>query len=56
MLTLLVIAVIVVLLVVVIVTRPADFSITRSATMSAPPQAVFPQVNDLHNWVVETRK
>ncbi len=50
MLILLAIAVIVVVLVVVIVTRPADFSITRSATMSAPPQAVFPQVNDLHNW------
>lgn len=50
MLILLAIAVIVVVLVVVIVTRPADFSITRSVTMSAPPQAVFPQVNDLHNW------
>ena len=50
MLILLAIAVIFVVLVVVIVTRPADFSLSRSTTMSAPPQAVFPQVNDLHNW------
>ncbi len=50
MLILLAIAMIVVVLVVVIVTRPADFSVTRSATMSARPQVVFPQVNDLHNW------
>jgi hypothetical protein len=47
---LLAIAVLIVILVVVIVTRPEDFSITRSATMSVTPQAVFPQVNDLHNW------
>ena len=50
MLILLAIAVIVVVLVVVIVTRPADFFLSRSTTISAPPQAVFPQVNDLHNW------
>ena len=50
MFILLAIAVIVVVLVMVIVTRPADFSLSRSTTISAPPQAVFPQVNDLHNW------
>ena len=50
MLVLSVIAVLVVILVLVIVTRPEDFSITRSATMSVTPQVVFPQVNDLHNW------
>jgi hypothetical protein len=50
MLILIVIAVVVALLVVVIATRPADFSITRSTTISASPQAVFPQVNDFHNW------
>jgi hypothetical protein len=50
MLILLAIAVTVVVLVVVIVTRPADFSISRSTTISAPPQAVFPQVNDFHHW------
>jgi polyketide cyclase/dehydrase/lipid transport protein len=36
--------------VVVVATRPADFRITRSATIPASPPAVFVQVNDLHNW------
>lgn len=50
MLTLVVIVVVVALLLVVIVSRPEDFSISRSATVAAPPEKVFPQVNDLHNW------
>src|SRR5579871_5170671 len=50
MLVLAVIAVIVILLLVVIASRPADFSISRSTSMSAQPQTIFPQVNDLHNW------
>ena len=50
MLVLAVIVVIVILLLVVIASRPADFSVTRSADMSATPQVIFPQVNDLHNW------
>jgi hypothetical protein len=33
-----------------VATRPGDFCIQRSATMSAPPAAVFRQVNDFHNW------
>src|SRR3954447_466884 len=43
-------AVIIVLLAIFIATRPAAFSVTRSATMSATPAAVFPQVNNFHNW------
>jgi uncharacterized protein YndB with AHSA1/START domain len=31
-------------------TRPDHFSIERSATIEAPPAAVFAQVNDFHNW------
>jgi hypothetical protein len=50
MLILIVIAVVVALLIVVIATRPTDFSITRSTTISASPQAVFPHVNDFHHW------
>ena len=50
MLILIVIAMVVALLVVLIAMRPADFSISRSTTISASPQAVFPQVNDFHNW------
>jgi uncharacterized protein YndB with AHSA1/START domain len=30
--------------------QPSDFRVTRSATIPAPPSAVFPHVNDLHNW------
>src|SRR6516225_8280290 len=41
---------IIVVLVVVISMRPSQFRVTRSATFAAPPAAVFPQVNNLHNW------
>jgi len=37
-------------LVAFIATRPADFTVTRSAVLPAPPAAVFAQVNDLHKW------
>lgn len=38
------------ILVVAIITRPDHFKITRSAVISAPPQAVFARVNDYHQW------
>src|SRR5277367_4533759 len=41
---------ILVVLVIVVATRPADFRITRTAAMPAPPVAVFAQVNDFHKW------
>lgn len=44
------IAALILLLVVVVSLRPAAFKITRTATMAAPPTAVFAQVNDFHNW------
>jgi len=34
----------------VVATRPADFSVTRSGTIAAPPATVFALVNDFHNW------
>ncbi len=43
-------AVIVVVFVVIVAVQPSDFRITRSATIAAPPEAVFAQVNGLHNW------
>ena len=43
-------AAILAVLTVVIALRPADFRYTRSATIAAPPSAVFAQVNDLHKW------
>ncbi len=47
---LIVIAVIIVAVVVVVSMQPATFSVSRSATLPAPPAAVFAQVNDLHLW------
>ena len=35
---------------VVVALRPADFRITRAATISAPPGVVFAQVDDFHKW------
>ena len=43
-------AVIVVVLVVVVATRPSEFRVQRTATMSAPAPVVFGQVNDFHKW------
>lgn len=37
--------------VIVVATRPADFRVTRTARIAAPPSAVFAQVNDFHNWM-----
>ena len=33
-----------------VATRPADFAVTRSATIAAPAPAVFAQVNELKKW------
>jgi uncharacterized protein YndB with AHSA1/START domain len=30
--------------------RPSEFRVERSATIAAPPPAVFAQVNDFHKW------
>jgi hypothetical protein len=43
-------ALLVLILVVVVALLPADFRISRSATLPAPPAAVFDQVNDMHKW------
>ncbi len=45
-----VIAAVVLLFIIFVAMQPADVRITRSAKMSAPPQAVFAQVNDFHKW------
>src|ERR1700676_1586066 len=47
---LLAIVLIIIVFVIVVSLRPSQFRVTRSATMTAPPEAVFPQVNNLHNW------
>jgi uncharacterized protein YndB with AHSA1/START domain len=35
---------------IVVATRPSEFRVQRSATISAPAPVVFEQVNDFHNW------
>src|SRR5258708_1263894 len=44
------VAVLLVVLIVVVAMQPADFRVTRSATISGPPAEVFAQVNDFHKW------
>jgi hypothetical protein len=47
---LLLLAAVVVVFAVVAAMQPADFRVSRSASIAAPPAAVFAQINDLHNW------
>ena len=30
--------------------KPSDFSVSRTATIQAPPEKIFPLINDFHNW------
>jgi hypothetical protein len=32
-------------------TKPDDFRVTRSASIKAPPEKIFPLIDDLHAWV-----
>jgi Polyketide cyclase / dehydrase and lipid transport len=43
-------AVIIVVFVVIVALQPKEYRVARSATISAPPPAVFAQVNDFHKW------
>jgi len=47
---LLALAFILLLLLVVIAGQPDEFTVTRSANISAPPEKIFAHVNDLHQW------
>jgi len=44
------VAIIVVIFLIVVALQPSDFRVVRSATIAAPPAAVFEQVNDFHKW------
>jgi len=44
------VGIVLVLLAAFVATRPSDFTVTRSATFSAPAAAVFAQVNELKKW------
>jgi len=43
-------AVVVVVFLAIVATRPAEYRVARTATISAPAPAVFAQVNDFHKW------
>jgi hypothetical protein len=45
------VAVLFALLLIIIATRPNSFRIERSAVIGAAPNAVFPLINDFHEWV-----
>src|SRR3954463_15087284 len=30
--------------------KPGDFHVQRTATIQAPPEKIFPLINDFHNW------
>src|SRR5437016_8880061 len=47
---LLAVAAIIVVLAVIVALQPSEFRVARSTTISAPPSAVFVQVNDFHKW------
>lgn len=43
-------AFIAILFLIVIAGQPDEFKVCRSAKIAAPPNAIFPHVNDLHKW------
>lgn len=45
-----VVAAMILIFVVVVALQPADYSVTRSATIAAPREIVFEQVNNLRKW------
>jgi uncharacterized protein YndB with AHSA1/START domain len=44
------IAAVIVVFVIVVAMQPAAFRVVRTASIAAPPAAVFERVNDLHAW------
>jgi uncharacterized protein YndB with AHSA1/START domain len=47
---LLALAFIAIIFIIVIAGRPDEFTVTRAASMAAPPEKIFPHINDLHQW------
>jgi len=45
-----VVALLFAVLLIAIATRPAQFRVVRSARVAAPPEAVFPLIDDFHAW------
>ncbi|HKO55800.1 MAG TPA: SRPBCC family protein [Thermoanaerobaculia bacterium] len=45
-----IIVVVIAILLIWAATRPDTFSVQRSATINAPPEKIFPLINDFHAW------
>jgi hypothetical protein len=44
------IAIVIALFLIVVATRPSEFKVSRSLTMAAPAEIVFPNVNTVRQW------
>ncbi|MCC6273417.1 MAG: SRPBCC family protein [Deltaproteobacteria bacterium] len=40
----------------IVALQPSDFTVSRSITVSAPPEAAFAQVNDFRKWAGWNRR
>jgi len=47
---LVVVAILVIAFIILVALQPSTFRVARSATIAAPPELLFAQVNDLHRW------
>ncbi|MEO8034498.1 MAG: SRPBCC family protein [Acidobacteriota bacterium] len=47
---LLVIVLVIAVILVIAATKPAVFRVERRASIMAPPEKIFPLINDFHNW------
>jgi hypothetical protein len=45
-----VLAVAIAIILILAATKPARFSVQRGTTVKAPPDAIFPLINDFHQW------
>ena len=46
------IPVIIVVFLIIVALQPSSYRVTRSAVIAAPPDALFPHINDLKQWAV----
>src|SRR3979411_876402 len=45
-----VLAIAIAIVLILAATKPNTFSVQRATTVKAPPEAIFPLINDLHQW------
>jgi hypothetical protein len=48
----LIVIVLIVALLIYAATKPNTFRIQRTTRINAPPEKIFPHINDFHRWVV----